>query len=337
MKTKKIAVFGAGAWGTALAVAMARGKNHVTLFPSFAEESNELNADRENKKYLPDIALPESLQVSVDYALLSDMDIILWVVPAQYSRTMGLKIQEFISPHTVIVICSKGIDCTISPVTKDSLLTSVLGKIFQTNPLAVLSGPNFAIEVAKGLPAAATLASSSVCIIEDLAKSLRTPSLRIYTSDDPIGVQVGGAVKNVLAIASGIVVARQMGNNINAAFITRGLAEMRRLGVALGGKSETFLGLSAVGDLILTCSSLQSRNMALGLALGDGKSLKEIMDSRHTVAEGVYTAEAVHHLAALKNVRMPICQAVYDILYQGKAVDDAIQSLLLNQSEWEND
>ncbi|NBT85849.1 MAG: NAD(P)-dependent glycerol-3-phosphate dehydrogenase [Alphaproteobacteria bacterium] len=331
---KRICILGAGAWGTALSIAMLKTGHHVSLLPRRAEQAEEIQRTRENAKYLKDISISPEIQVSSEFESLKNADIVLWVIPTQHSGEIAQKLKACLLSHVPIVICSKGIDAHSEIIDENSLLSAVIGKELP-NPLAVLSGPNFAIEIAQGLPAAATLAASVPEFAFSLIETLRNPFYRIYASDDPIGVQVAGAIKNVIAIASGIVIGKNLGNNANAALITRGLAEMRRLGLALGGKLETFLGLAAVGDLTLTCSSPQSRNMSLGIALGTGRKLEDILKHSHTVAEGLYTAEAVHKLSTLKSISMPICEAVYKILYHNEKVDDVIRSLLARQTTWE--
>ena len=311
---KQIAVLGAGAWGTALSIAMHKASHHVTLIPRRSEQAEEIQKTRENTRYLKGVSINPEILVSSKFEALKGADIVLWVIPTQHSGEIAQKLKLYLPAHVPILICSKGIDSHSEIIDERSLLTAVIGRELP-NPLAVLSGPNFAIEIAQGLPAAATLAASSSELAFNLAETLKNPFYRIYASDDPVGVQVAGAIKNVIAIASGIVLGKNLGNNANAALITRGLAEMRRLGLALGGKLETFLGLAAVGDLTLTCSSTQSRNMSLGIALGAGKKLEEILANSHTITEGVYTAEAVHKLSTLKSIPMPICEAVYKILY----------------------
>lgn len=334
-KQKHIAVLGAGAWGTALSIAMHKAGHQVSLFPRSQEQGEEIQKTRENKKYLLGITLDPDIQVNSELEKLKNANVVLWVVPTQHSKATAEKIKFLLPSEIPVVICSKGIVTSGEIVNEDSLLTAVISRIIH-NPLAILSGPNFASEVAHGLPAAATLAASSCDLAFSLTKTLAHPFFRLYASDDPIGVQIAGAIKNVIAIASGIVLGKNLGNNANAALITRGLAEMRRLGIALGGKLETFLGLAAVGDLTLTCSSQQSRNMSLGIALGRGQKLRDILAHSHSVTEGVYTAEAVYKLSILKSIPMPICQAVYRILYQHEKVEDVMKSLLARQATWED-
>ncbi|MBY0280642.1 MAG: NAD(P)-dependent glycerol-3-phosphate dehydrogenase [Alphaproteobacteria bacterium] len=332
---KNIAVLGAGAWGTALSVAMDKAAHKVTLLPRRSEQAAEIQKTRENKKYLQGISINPEIHVTSEFDILKSADIVLWVIPTQNSGEIAKKLCPYLPVHVPVVICSKGIDAHSEIIDERSLLTAIIGKELP-NPLAILSGPNFAIEIAQGLPAAATLAAPSCELAFSLAETLKSPFYRIYASDDPAGVQVAGAVKNVIAIASGIVHGKNLGNNANAALITRGLAEMRRLGLALGGKLETFLGLAAVGDLTLTCSSRQSRNMSLGVALGAGKKLKNILSETHTIAEGIYTAEAVHKLSTHKSISMPICDAIYKVLYHNEQVDDVIKSLLARKTAWED-
>jgi glycerol-3-phosphate dehydrogenase (NAD(P)+) len=333
-KKKHIAILGAGAWGTALALSMHHAGHQVTLLPRREEHADEINKVRENQRYLKGIHLNPSIVVSADLSILKTAEVFLWVIPTQHSNAMAAAVLPYLPSQVPVVICSKGIDTHQDIINENSLLTSVLTKSLP-NPMTVLSGPNFAMEVAQGLPAAATLAAFSKDLAFDLAQILRHQYFRVYASDDPIGVQIAGATKNVIAIACGIVLGKNLGNNANAALITRGLAEIRRLGVSLGGKIETFLGLAAVGDLTLTCSSKQSRNMTLGMGLGEGQKLEDILKGRNTVAEGVYTAKAVCKFATTKKISMPICRAVYEILYDKREVNDAINSILSRQSDWE--
>lgn len=326
---QKICVYGAGAWGTALALSAYRAGRNVILQPRRLEQAEELTNQRENITYLPGIPIPQEILVSVDRGILKDQDLILLVTPAQQVRETCQNLAPFLSKDTPLVLCSKGID-----LQEKILLTQVVKKILQ-NPLAVLSGPSFADEVAQNLPTAVTIAADSLPLAKKIASALRHPFFRCYASDDPTGVQISGALKNVLAIGCGIVHGRRFGNNAAAAFITRGLAEMRRLGLKLGGKSETFLGLSAVGDLTLTCSSVQSRNMSLGKALGEGQSLSEILAQRSGVTEGIPTSAAVVSLAEKLAVSLPICKAVYAVLHENRSIDQVVQDILSSQSDFE--
>lgn len=327
---KHIVVIGTGAWGTALALSCLHTTSRVTLIARRPEFAQELQEQRVNNRYLPDVPLPASLTIESSLQEALKADLILLVTPAQATQMMCEQLQKInLPPHIPLVLCSKGID-----LTHNQLLTQTAQALLP-NPLAVLSGPSFADEVGRNLPAAVTLACQSLDLAKTISQSLRHSRFRCYASDDLIGVQVGGALKNVLAIACGIVQGRQLGNNTLAALMTRGLAEMRRFGLAMGGQSETFLGLSGVGDLILTGSSQQSRNFSLGFQLGQGKDLETILNQRHNVTEGVYTAAAVHHLAKKMTLHMPVCAGVYELLHQNESVDAIIEKILSKQSDLE--
>ncbi len=327
----RITVYGAGAWGTALALTLEK-KGIVTLLARREDHAHWMRESRTNEHYLPGCLLPNSIQITADKSVLAHTDILLWVIPTQNTAFELEHLPPLLPSHVPIVICSKGI--VVNQEGPSVFLTNIMAERVQ-NPLAVLSGPNFAMEIGRGLPAAATLAAFDGELAENLAYQLRHENFRIYASSDPIGVQVAGAIKNVLAIGCGIVMGKNLGLNANAALITRGLAEMRRLGVALGASVETFLGLSSVGDLILTCSSEQSRNTSLGMALAQGNTLEDILSQRITVSEGVYTAKAVHHIAKALSVPMPICEGVYSILYEAHPLDTVIQSILAKQTNLE--
>jgi glycerol-3-phosphate dehydrogenase (NAD(P)+) len=332
---KNICIIGAGSWGTALALTAHRvGKQHVMLFTRTTKDASELTKTRENKAYLPGIKLPVDLEITHDLTVLKKADVVLQVTPAQTIRETCLSVKEYISPKAPWVICAKGI-----AIGKDNDKPHLLSEISQEilpNPIAILSGPSFADEVGANLPTAVTIASQDEDIAKLVASSLRHKHFRCYIYDDPIGVQVAGAVKNVLAIACGIVRGKGFGNNATAALITRGLAEMRRLGIAMGGKSDTFLGLSAVGDVTLSCSSEQSRNMRLGIALGkNGSNVAEVLQDSPFIAEGVPTAAAVHTLSKDFSIPMPLCEAVYAILYHQLPIDEVIEMVLARQTELE--
>jgi glycerol-3-phosphate dehydrogenase (NAD(P)+) len=326
----RIVVIGSGAWGTALALSCLQGNSDVTLVTRRPEFAAELRRSRENTRYLPHVALPDHLVITSDLGVVQAADVILLVTPAQTTEAMSRQLQAIpISVSTPLVLCAKGID-----LTNNRLLTETT-RSYLANPLAVLSGPSFADEVARNLPTAVTIAADTLTLATEISKILRHSRLRCYASDDLIGVQVGGALKNVLAIACGVVHGRELGNNTSAALMTRGLAEMRRFGLALGGQSETFLGLSGVGDLILTGSSQQSRNFSLGFQLGQGRHLEEILRERHHVTEGIATAAAVYHMATEHQIHMPISMGVYDLLHKDKNVDVIIEKILSKQSDLE--
>ena len=269
-------IVGTGAWGTALAVAAQRAGRDVILWARRADLATSLNEKHENTAYLPGIPLPAPLRATTDASDLAACNALILATPAQHLRATA-KLLAPVLPATVpLIVASKGIE-----LTTHKLMSEVLAQELPRNPVAVLSGPSFAAEVARDLPAALTLASEWGT--ESLARALSSPTLRLYTTDDIIGTQIGGAIKNVLAIACGIVAGRALGENARAALMTRGLAEIMRLGTALGARSETMMGLSGLGDIALTCSSPQSRNMSLGLALGQGRNLDDILASRSNV------------------------------------------------------
>ncbi|MHA7857781.1 MAG: NAD(P)H-dependent glycerol-3-phosphate dehydrogenase [Henriciella sp.] len=322
----KIGVLGAGAWGTALAASLYQkasdASTDIPVWALEAEVADALSAGQGNPTYLRDIDLPK-MQASTDLKTLADCDAILAVVPAQFARSVFAQLADMIRPGTAILLCAKGIE-------RDSLslMTDVLKETIPSAIPAVLSGPSFAADVSRGLPTAVTLACEDEAIGKALMEAIGQPGFRPYWSNDLIGAEIGGAVKNVLAIACGIVEGLQLGRSAHAALIARGFAEMTRLGTAMGGRAETLAGLCGLGDLVLTCSSPQSRNMSFGLALGQGQSAQDILAARNSVTEGVATAPALIALAQKHAVEMPICEAVDAILSERTTVKDAITRLL---------
>ncbi len=319
----KLAVLGGGAWGTALAQVAARARHEVVLWARDEGLVEQINARHENPRYLPDVALDPAIRATSDLAGAADCEVILLVAPAQHLRALAGRLAPVLIGERPLVICSKGIERG-----SGALMSEVLAEVLPGHPLAVLSGPTFAGEVARGLPCAVTLACAEESVGPALLNTLGSRRFRPYLSDDVIGVEVGGAVKNVIAIACGIVIGRGLGENARAALITRGLAEVARLSGAKGGQPETTMGLSGLGDLTLTCCGLQSRNYSLGVALGEGRALADVLAERHTVAEGVFTAEAVAALAAGLGVEMPICEAVHAVLNLGADLGETIAGLL---------
>ena len=323
MEIGSIGIVGGGAWGTALAQTLALGGKDVTLWAREAEVIEDINERRVNRVFLPGIALAEGVRATSDLAAIANQDVVLSVVPAQHMRAVGGRLAAHMPEGCPLIICSKGIEQA-----SGKLMADVVAEAVPHAQCAVLSGPSFAIDVARGLPAALTLACTNEAVGRGLAAGLSSRQMRLYWSSDVAGAELGGAVKNVLAIAAGIVSGRELGPNAHAALVTRGFAELRRFGEAMGARSETLLGLSGLGDLILTCGSPQSRNMSLGRALGEGRTLEEILGSRSVVTEGVYTAAAVVRLAAEQNVEMPIAQAVLAIIEGRTTVDEAITALM---------
>jgi glycerol-3-phosphate dehydrogenase (NAD(P)+) len=321
---RRIGIIGGGAWGTALAATLRRAGAGIRLWAREPEVADAINRRHENATFLPGVMLDEAIEATsaLDFAV-AGADALILVVPAQHMREAARALSRA-APHGLpVVIATKGVE-----VATGSLMGEVLEAELPEHPQAVLSGPTFAIEVARGLPTAVTLAASDPTLGAALVKALGTASFRPYLSDDPIGCEIGGSVKNVLAIACGIVTGRGLGDNARAALITRGLAEMMRLAVAKGGQRATLMGLSGLGDLTLTCTAMQSRNCSLGVALGRGETLDSVLGSRRSVAEGVDSATAVAGLARRLEVDMPIVSAVEAILHKGAAIDDEIRRLL---------
>jgi len=320
---KSVGVIGGGAWGTALAQVCARAGLAVVLWARESEVVASINADHANPLFLPGVVLDDAVRAVADPADLAGADFILAVAPAQHLRATLLAFAPHARAGVPIVLCAKGVEAASL-----KLMSEVLAETVPAAAGAVLSGPSFAAEVARGLPTAVTLAAADLDLARRIAEAIATPAFRPYVSGDMIGAEAGGAVKNVLAIACGIVTGRELGASANAALITRGFAELTRLAVALGGEAETVAGLCGLGDLVLTCSSPQSRNMSVGLALGRDESLQTALAGKLSVAEGVASAPAVTALAARVGVETPICEAVRAILAGDLAVMPAISALL---------
>ncbi|MEY4555662.1 MAG: hypothetical protein RL093_781 [Pseudomonadota bacterium] len=323
MQFKTAGVIGAGAWGTALAQVAGWAGLDVLLQAREPEVVESIRARRVNEAFLPGIVLDDHVSVTSDLADLGACDLILAVPPAQHMRST---LTAFAAHHRAgvpVILCSKGIERGSL-----KLMTDVLAETLPAAPAAVLSGPSFAGEVARGLPSAVTLACADEALGEELMWTLSAPGFRPYLATDLIGAEVGGAIKNVLAIACGMAEGRGLGRSAHAALITRGFAEMTRMGVALGGQAETVAGLCGLGDLVLTCSSPQSRNMSLGLALGQGQTVEQALAGKRSVAEGYESAPAVRELAAKMGVDMPISLAVAALLSGETTVEAVIENLL---------
>jgi glycerol-3-phosphate dehydrogenase (NAD(P)+) len=318
-----IGVIGAGAWGTALSVLAARAGRGVTLYARRIEAARAIAAARENAEHLPGIKLAPETAITTDLAAALAADAVLYVQPAQHLRAFCAAAAPLWRASTPLLICAKGIE-----VKSGRLLTEIAAELLPDVPIAVLSGPSFAAAAAAGLPTAVVIASAEEALNQRLMEALSHGAFRPYGALDPIGVEVAGAAKNVLAIACGIVMGRGLGENARAALVTRGLAEVARLSRAVGGKAETLLGLAGVGDLVLTCNSMTSRNTSLGFELGKGAKLADILAARHSIAEGVPTAAAIEALAERLGVEMPICATVAAILDGRAAIDQAIRDLL---------
>lgn len=320
---QRYGIIGGGAWGTALASVLRRAGRDVVIWAREPEVIAAINRDHANPLFLPGIALDPGIAATADLVAAAAADALLLVAPAQHLRGLATALAPHLAASVPLVICAKGIE-----EQSGALMSEVVAAIMPAAPLAVLSGPTFAAEVARGLPTAVTLAAHDAALGRRLIAAMGTREFRPYLSGDVAGAQIGGAVKNVMAIACGIIMGRGLGDNARAALITRGLAEMVRLACAKGGKAETLMGLSGLGDLTLTCSSTQSRNHALGVALGKGEKLADFLAARRSVAEGVSSAAAAAALARRLDVDMPIVFAVEAILHHGAKIDDAIDALL---------
>lgn len=323
MKIDSIGVVGGGAWGTALAQTLRLAGRDVTLWARETETVEDINARHVNRIFLPGIGLDPGLRATTALRDIAGADVILLVAPAQHVRSVAKELSPHLRPDQPVVMCAKGIEQSSGKLMGE-ILSEALPNVLQ----GVLSGPSFAADVARGLPTALTIACRNEDVGRALAERLGYRQLRLYWTNDVVGVELGGALKNVLAIAAGIVDGKGLGASAHAALVARGFAEMRRFGEAFGSRAETLLGLSGLGDLILTCGSPQSRNMSLGRALGEGRTLSDIMGGRVAVTEGVYTATAVVRLARERGIEMPIAEAVTAILESRVTVDDAIAGLM---------
>ncbi len=319
----RIDVIGAGAWGTALAQLAAEKGHRVRLWAHEPEVAAAINTTHENTVYLPGTALAPTIEAVGAIEQVGDADAILLVTPAQHLRAVGARLAPRIADGTPVVICAKGIE-----EASGKLMSEALAEALPRARPAVLSGPTLAGEVARGKPAAVTIAAEDVALAETLAAALGSARFRPYAGGDVIGAQIGGAVKNVMAIACGIVAGLGLGQNARAALMTRGLAEMTRLALAKGGSVETMMGLAGLGDLALTCTSEDSRNYSLGVEIGRGAKAADVLGSRRTVAEGAYTAGAVVRLARTLDVEMPISEAINSVIHKGADLGAVIGGLL---------
>ncbi|MGH7377667.1 MAG: NAD(P)H-dependent glycerol-3-phosphate dehydrogenase [Candidatus Methylomirabilales bacterium] len=330
------AVLGAGAWGTALACLLSSRDHPTVLWARRPEVAKALLEDRENRADLPAVPLPQALRVTADIReAAGGAGLVLFAVPAQHLRAIAAQVAPSLSQPPLTVSAAKGLE-----VATGSRMTEVLAATLPAGcagRIAALSGPTFAAEVGRGLPAAAVVAAADAAVGGAVQRALSGPTFRLYVTTDVLGVELAGAVKNVVAIAAGVADGLALGASARASLITRGLAEMSRLGRALGARPETFAGLAGVGDLILTCSSDLSRNRTVGLELGRGRGLPEILAGRNTVAEGVETARAVKAVAARLGVETPICAQVHAILFEGRPPREALTLLMTRELKVEAD
>ncbi|NCC22827.1 MAG: NAD(P)-dependent glycerol-3-phosphate dehydrogenase [Alphaproteobacteria bacterium] len=321
---QKVGVIGAGAWGTALAQSLSNAGREVVLWAREPDVAAAINTTHENPAFLPGVPLNENIVATESLTRAADCDALLIVTPAQFVRNTLESLKGDITSGIPVVICAKGIELKTG-----NLMTQVAAEIVPNALVAILTGPTFAREIAMGLPAAVTLATKDRDIAHELVEGLSSKTFRPYVTDDVLGAQIGGAIKNVIAIASGVVVGKKLGESAKAALVTRGLAEMGRLASTMGAKKETLMGMCGMGDLMLTCSSMQSRNFSLGVALGEGRSLQEILLERgKAVTEGVHTAGALMTMARKNAVDMPIAKGVHRLVSENVPVDDVIDEIL---------
>ena len=320
---KHVGVIGGGAWGTALATVALRAGDSVTLWAREPDVADGINEAHENRRFLPGVPLDPAIRATTDLSVAARADLLLLATPAQQLATVAEQVGQAVERPPPAVVCAKGIEQGTG-----ALMSDAVHRVAPAMPLAVLSGPTFAREVAQGLPAAVSLACEDPRLGAAIAAALGGPTFRPYVTDDLIGVQIGGAVKNVIAIAAGIATGRGLGDNARAAIVARGFAELTRLAIARGARTETLAGLSGLGDLVLTCTSDESRNYSFGRALGGGAAPETVLDEREAVTEGVASAPAVVAMAAGLGVEMPIAGAVHAVLHRGASVDEAIGGLL---------
>lgn len=333
----RVAVIGAGAWGTALAIALARkGSHSIHLWALETELVESIVNRRVNDQFLPGFELPASIQATHDLdAALDGSEIVVSVMPSQYCRSLFERMAPALHPQTLIVSCTKGLENT-TLLRMTEVITDVVRQHHWTPRVGALSGPSFAKEVARGDPTAVTVASCDSELARSVQQVFNSSRFRVYTNDDVIGVELGGALKNIIAIAAGVCDGLGLGHNSIAALITRGLAEMARLVAACGGRLDTMAGLAGLGDLVLTCTGDLSRNRSVGVELGKGRKLPDIIAGMHgAVAEGIFTTKAAVGLARKRNIEMPITEQMFAILEQGKAPQQAIEELMTRAAKSE--
>lgn len=329
----RCAVVGAGAWGTALANHLARVGHQIRLWAYEEDVADAVTRTHRNTRFLPEAEIAPSITAStVMREVVEGAEVILMVAPSHVTRAIAEMVSPHLPPNPLVVVASKGIEQHTL-----ALMTTVVAEVLHAKAPVALSGPSFAVEVARGQPTAIVAASDDRSCAEQVQQLFHSPTLRVYTQDDVTGVELGGALKNVMAVATGIAEGLELGFNARAALITRGLAEMTRLGVALGASAATFAGLAGMGDLVLTCTGHLSRNRAVGIEIGRGATLEQALAGRDTVAEGVITTRSARALAGRYGVRMPIVDAVYSVLFEEMAPRDAITELMSRDLRPERD
>ena len=331
-----ITVFGAGSWGTALSLSLASQGHKITLWTRRPEIAHGIVDRRYNPQYLTEARIPVGITAQTDLAYSAEFSK-YWVIatPSHAVRSLANNLLQYADHHTIVICVAKGIESN-TEMTMTQVLSDVMNSVIPKTNYIALYGPSHAEEVALGMPTTLVAASTEIDRAELVQKIFMTDRLRIYVNTDLLGVEIGGSVKNIIAIASGISDGLGFGDNARAALITRGIAEIQRLGCALGAKPSTFVGLTGLGDLVVTCTSSHSRNRRLGEAIGRGKPLQQIMSSMNMVAEGVKTTKAVYHMALRHNIDMPITEAIYKILFEGSHLDDLVQYLMSRSAKQED-
>jgi len=319
----RIGVIGGGAFGTAMACVVRRSGHEVTLWAREPEVAASINQEALNPLFLPGVRLPAGIRATFDLAAAcKGAELLLLAPPAQHMRATAQRLAPLLAPGTPVVSCSKGLERSSL-----ALMPEVLADALPRASVAILSGPSFAREIAADLPCGVALASADLALARRLAALIANPRFGVQANDDPVGTAIGGLMKNVVAIASGLLAGRKLGENARATLVTLGLAEATRLGLAKGARRETFDGLAGIGDMMLTANSLQSRNTSLGFALGEGKTLAEVLGVRKEVTEGVFSSGAVATLARKLGVTLPVCAAVDELLNHGASVDATVARL----------
>ncbi len=320
---KTVAVIGSGSWGTALAVQLKRAGNNVILWSFKEEEAQAILADRENKEFLPGVRIDEDITVTCNDEDVTWADMLVFSTPSKFVRNMAKRFSKYVKENEIVVNVAKGLE-------EGTLLrlSQVIKEEIPQCRTAVLSGPSHAEEVGKDMATTIVAASEDINAAHEIQDTFMSPMFRVYTNTDVIGVELGGALKNLIALAAGTADGCGFGDNTKAALMTRGLAEITRLGVAMGGKKETFAGLTGIGDLIVTCTSMHSRNRRAGMLLGQGKTLQEALDEVHMVVEGVINAKAAYDLSKKYGIEMPITNEINNVLYNGKNVKQAVYDLM---------
>ena len=328
---KKVAIIGAGSMGTAMAVLLSKNENDVSLWSPIQDEIDMLKDKREHITRLPGVKVPETIKLTTDMAqAVKDCEVVALAVPSQTTRQNCNALAKLISKKAIVVTCSKGIEDGSC-----KLLSEIMAEELPENPIAVLSGPSHAEEIGRDVPTTVVAASEDIKIAQVLQDLFMTPTFRVYTNTDVVGVELGGALKNVIALCAGVSDGLGFGDNTKAALMTRGIAEISRLGEAMGGSSETFAGLTGVGDLIVTCTSMHSRNRRAGILIGQGKSVDEALKEVNMVVEGVATTKPAYTLSQKLNVSMPITEEAYRVLFEGKDPRQAVIDLMTRDKKTE--